>query len=158
MAILAANHFAERIVGAVVGADLPLRAQVLQAEVLHLVASRLGTAFARCQVIIRHADIVTGVAEGSAAQKIDWVVGVQGTAAGLVQGAVAGGLPGDCTRFFASSSEAAPFLADLVQPGDLLLVKGSRGVKMERIVEALRARFALAADDKEMPASIPGRA
>jgi hypothetical protein len=27
-------------------------------------------------------------------------------------------------------------------PGDLLLVKGSRGVKMERIVEALFTRYA----------------
>ena len=51
---------------------------------------------------------------------------------------------GDRARFFASSADAAAFLAELVQPGDLLLVKGSRGVKMERIVEALRARYALA--------------
>ncbi len=29
-----------------------------------------------------------------------------------------------------------------MEPGDLLLVKGSRGVKMERIVEALDSRFA----------------
>ncbi len=41
---------------------------------------------------------------------------------------------------------AAAFVCELVQPGDLLLVKGSRGVKMERIVEALRERYALAAD------------
>jgi hypothetical protein len=29
-----------------------------------------------------------------------------------------------------------------VQPDDLLLVKGSRSVKMERVVEALLGRFA----------------
>ena len=40
--------------------------------------------------------------------------------------------------FSPNSAEAAEFLAELMQPGDLLLVKGSRGVKMERIVEALR--------------------
>jgi UDP-N-acetylmuramoyl-tripeptide--D-alanyl-D-alanine ligase len=94
----------------------------------------------------------------AAAQKVDWVVGVQGSAVGLVQGAVEGGLPSDRARFFPSSSDAAPFLAELLRPGDLLLVKGSRGVKMERIVEALRARFALAGDGKEIPASTPGRA
>jgi hypothetical protein len=37
----------------------------------------------------------------------------------------------------------------------LLLIKGSRGVKMERIVEALRARFVLAGDGQETPAATP---
>src|SRR5262249_47688011 len=71
--------------------------------------------------------------------KIDWVIGVEGDAAGLVEGAVAAGVPRSQTKFFASSEEAAKFLADFVRPGDLLLVKGSRGVKMERIVDALLA-------------------
>ena len=91
----------------------------------------------------------------AATQKLDWVIGVQGAAAGLVQGAVDGGLPKERVRFFASSSEAAPLIADLLQPGDLLLVKGSRGVKMERIVDALRARFAPAGES--VPAGTPGR-
>ena len=34
------------------------------------------------------------------------------------------------------------FLADFVESGDVLLVKGSRGVKMERIVDALLSRYA----------------
>jgi UDP-N-acetylmuramyl pentapeptide synthase len=38
--------------------------------------------------------------------------------------------------------EAAQFLETLLVSGDLLLVKGSRGVKMEQIVEALIARNA----------------
>jgi UDP-N-acetylmuramoyl-tripeptide--D-alanyl-D-alanine ligase len=74
--------------------------------------------------------------------KIDWIVGVEGDAAQIVEGAVAGGLSKAQTKFFASSEQAAEFLSDLVAPGDLLLVKGSRGVKMERIVEALLARHA----------------
>src|ERR1700686_797402 len=69
--------------------------------------------------------------------KIDWVVGVEGDAAQIVEGAVAGGIPRSQTNVFASSEEAAKFLADFVAAGDLLLVKGSRGVKMERIVESL---------------------
>ena len=64
---------------------------------------------------------------------------VEGDAAQIVEGAVAAGLPGSQTRVFASSEEAAKFLADFVAPGDLLLVKGSRGVKMERIVESVLA-------------------
>jgi UDP-N-acetylmuramoyl-tripeptide--D-alanyl-D-alanine ligase len=93
----------------------------------------------------------------AASQKLDWVIGAQGAAAALVQGAVEGGLPEERARFFTSSSEAAPFVADLLQPGDLLLVKGSRGVKMERVVEALRARFALAGEGQTVPAGTPGR-
>ena len=82
--------------------------------------------------------------------KIDWVVGVEGDAAQIVEGAVAAGLPRSQTRVFASSEEAAKFLADFVAPGDLLLVKGSRGVKMERIVESLLSLHApeLAATEK----------
>jgi UDP-N-acetylmuramoyl-tripeptide--D-alanyl-D-alanine ligase len=71
--------------------------------------------------------------------KIDWVVGVEGDAAQIVEGAVTAGIPRSQTKVFASSEEAAKFLADFVAPGDLLLVKGSRGVKMERIVETLLA-------------------
>ena len=45
-------------------------------------------------------------------------------------------------KFFASSDEAAEFFSSFLARGDLLLVKGSRGVKMERVVEALLARHA----------------
>src|ERR1700676_461982 len=69
--------------------------------------------------------------------KIDWVIGVEGDAAQIVEGAVAGGVPRSQTKMFASSEEAAKFLAEFVAPGDLLLVKGSRGAKMERVVEGL---------------------
>jgi UDP-N-acetylmuramoyl-tripeptide--D-alanyl-D-alanine ligase len=73
--------------------------------------------------------------------KIDWIIGVAGDAAQIVEGAVTAGLPKAQTKFFASSEEAANFLPDFVTSGDLLLVKGSRGVKMERIVESLLARY-----------------
>ncbi len=81
--------------------------------------------------------------------KIDWVVGIEGDAAQIVEGAVAGGIPRAQTRVFASSEEAAKFLADFVAPGDLLLVKGSRGVRMERVVESLLAIHAPGLENAE---------
>ena len=92
----------------------------------------------------------------AAAQHLDCVVGVQGDAAELVKGSVEGGLPREDVHFFSSAADAAGFLLEFLQPGDLLLVKGSRGVRMERIVEALRARYAPVGDSKEAPASTPG--
>src|SRR6266403_1492023 len=72
--------------------------------------------------------------------KIDWVIGVAGDAAQIVESAVAAGLPRERAKFFATPQEAAEFLESFIVSGDLLLVKGSRGVKMEQIVESLIAR------------------
>lgn len=47
---------------------------------------------------------------------------------------------GLATRHFATSADAAPAVADEVGTGDLVLVKGSRGMKMECIAEAIRNR------------------
>ena len=74
--------------------------------------------------------------------KVDWVIGVEGDAQQIVEGAFSAGIPRAHTKFFASSEEAANFLQDFITAGDVLLVKGSRGVKMERIVESLIVRYA----------------
>jgi len=74
--------------------------------------------------------------------KVDWIVGVEGDAEQIVEGAVSAGFPRTHTKFFCSSEEASKFLEEIISPGDVLLVKGSRGVRMERIVEALLTRYA----------------
>jgi UDP-N-acetylmuramoyl-tripeptide--D-alanyl-D-alanine ligase len=76
------------------------------------------------------------------AGKIDWIIGVAGDAAQIIEGAVAAGLPRSQAKFFSSSEEAAKFLSEFVVAGDVVLVKGSRGVKMERIVDELMMRYA----------------
>jgi UDP-N-acetylmuramoyl-tripeptide--D-alanyl-D-alanine ligase len=82
-------------------------------------------------------------------RKLDWIVGVQGDAEDFVDGAIDAGHPAAHAKFFATSTDAAAFVADLAGQGDVLLVKGSRGVKMERIVEALDARFPRSSSESE---------
>ena len=92
-----------------------------------------------------------------AERKLDWVLAVRGHASELARGAVDAGLPAQRVRFFETSAEAAAFISGMVEPGDLLLVKGSRGVRMEQIVESLRERYALAGDPAPDPAATKGR-
>jgi len=89
---------------------------------------------------------------------IDWIFGVDGDAQELVQGAIDAGHPAGQTKFFDSSQAAAEFLRGFVAPGDLLLVKGSRGVGMEVIAAALKERFPLAEPAKEMTRVTEGKA
>jgi len=72
--------------------------------------------------------------------KLDWIFGVRGLAADFVRAAIEGGHPANRAQFFESSEEAGKFLEQFITRGDLLLVKGSRGVKMEKILEAIQAR------------------
>jgi UDP-N-acetylmuramoyl-tripeptide--D-alanyl-D-alanine ligase len=73
---------------------------------------------------------------------VDLVWGVRGLAAALVAGAKESGVTE--TRFFETSDEAARALVAEVRAGDLVLVKGSRGVASDKIVEAIRKQFPLA--------------
>jgi UDP-N-acetylmuramyl pentapeptide synthase len=73
---------------------------------------------------------------------IDFLAGVTGDACHIVEGAVAGGMRRERACFFDSKPVAADWLADLLQPGDWALLKASRAVGLETIVETLNARFA----------------
>jgi UDP-N-acetylmuramoyl-tripeptide--D-alanyl-D-alanine ligase len=70
---------------------------------------------------------------------VDVVWGVRGLASELVAGARDAGMA--AVKFFEPTEEAGAALLEEVRAGDLLLVKGSRGVHMERIIELLRKRY-----------------
>lgn len=80
-----------------------------------------------------------GVGRAAAVAGLDWLLAVQGDARFILEGAIGAGLPRDRCRFFSAASEAGAFCRSILQPGDLLLVKGSRAVHLEKAVEALKA-------------------
>ena len=77
----------------------------------------------------------------SASTRPDLVVAVGEGAQGLVEGAVKAGLKADRICHFTGACAAADFLTGQVRGGDLVLVKGSRGVRMDRIVGKLKEVF-----------------
>jgi UDP-N-acetylmuramoyl-tripeptide--D-alanyl-D-alanine ligase len=72
---------------------------------------------------------------------IEILWGVRGLAREMVRGALEAGMRE--TRFFESSDEAAAALASEVREGDIILVKGSRGVQTDKVVKMLCERFPL---------------
>jgi UDP-N-acetylmuramoyl-tripeptide--D-alanyl-D-alanine ligase len=88
--------------------------------------------------------------------KIDWIFGVQGNARELIQAAIQAGHPQERARFFEDSAEAAEVLAPFITRGDLVLLKGSRGVKMEKILEVIDSQHRKVAPKSH--ATMPGGA
>jgi UDP-N-acetylmuramoyl-tripeptide--D-alanyl-D-alanine ligase len=80
------------------------------------------------------------------AGRIDVLVGVGPLSHNLLEGAQAAGVSPADLHHFADSAQAAREAASLVQAGDAVLIKGSRGVRMEAVVEALRERFGTAGE------------
>lgn len=65
--------------------------------------------------------------------------GVRGLAEQLVAGAQEAGLKE--TRFFNNSDEAGAAIVEQLTEGDLVLIKGSRGVATDKVVRAIRQSF-----------------
>jgi UDP-N-acetylmuramoyl-tripeptide--D-alanyl-D-alanine ligase len=72
-----------------------------------------------------------------AEKKIDVLVGVRGLAQAMVQGARSAGAQAE---FVATPEEAGEWLAREARDGDVVLLKASRGVKLEKALETWKAR------------------
>ena len=77
---------------------------------------------------------------------INMLWGIRGLAREIILGAEEQGLT--TSRFFDSAAEAATALIAEVRKGDLILVKGSRGVATDKVVNALREHFPLMEEEK----------
>lgn len=71
--------------------------------------------------------------------RVDWIVAVQGDARFIAEGAMSAGLPPERAKFFSDAAKAAEYCGQLLEPGDVVLVKGSRAVHLEKVIELLRA-------------------
>jgi UDP-N-acetylmuramoyl-tripeptide--D-alanyl-D-alanine ligase len=72
---------------------------------------------------------------------IEGLWGVRGFGQEFVNGAISAGMAAASTRFFENSDQAAEALTKEILPGDLVLVKGSRGVRVDKIVSRLKEEF-----------------
>jgi UDP-N-acetylmuramoyl-tripeptide--D-alanyl-D-alanine ligase len=72
-----------------------------------------------------------------AEQGIDVLLGVRGAARFTVEEAVRAGLSDGAAYFFEDPAAAGDFLRGVLRPGDAVLFKGSRGVRVERALERI---------------------
>ena len=74
----------------------------------------------------------------AAEKKLDLVIGVRGLAKALAEAACGAGTQ---ARFVESAEEAGDLLAGELRPGDAVLFKASRGVKLERALDVLQKKL-----------------
>jgi UDP-N-acetylmuramoyl-tripeptide--D-alanyl-D-alanine ligase len=84
----------------------------------------------------------------------DFLITVGEAAKHIAQAAKEAGIEDNRTVSFASSAEAGKFLQEKIMPGDVVLIKGSQGIRMEKMVkeimnEPLQAETILCRQGKE---------
>jgi UDP-N-acetylmuramoyl-tripeptide--D-alanyl-D-alanine ligase len=73
-----------------------------------------------------------------AGRKLDFLLGVRGLAKAMVDAACEAGMT---AKFVATPEEAGEWLAHEARDGDVVLLKASRGVKLERALETWQRKF-----------------
>jgi UDP-N-acetylmuramyl pentapeptide synthase len=66
---------------------------------------------------------------------VDILITTGSRAKDMVRGAVEGGMPSERVLEIGTHAEIARSLKTLTRPGDAVLIKGSRGMKMEKVLE-----------------------
>jgi UDP-N-acetylmuramoyl-tripeptide--D-alanyl-D-alanine ligase len=74
----------------------------------------------------------------AAEKKIDVVIGVRGLAQALAEAACGAGTQ---AQFMETPEQAGEWLAHNLRPGDAVLLKASRGVKLEKVLEVLQEKI-----------------
>jgi len=80
------------------------------------------------------------VAGSQAASKLDFLLGVRGLAKAMVDAACEAGMRAE---FVATPEEAGEWLAHEARDGDVVLLKASRGVKLEKALETWQRKFGI---------------
>ena len=73
-----------------------------------------------------------------AAERVDWLFTYGALAGEIARGAVESGFPQERVFSATSHDELAASLIEILHSGDRVLVKGSRGMRMEKVIDALR--------------------
>ncbi|NLW28196.1 UDP-N-acetylmuramoyl-tripeptide--D-alanyl-D-alanine ligase [Acetivibrio saccincola] len=73
----------------------------------------------------------------AAEQGIDYIIAVGDNAKSICKGALSMGVDKERVLKFENNKETSKFLGSFIKEGDVILVKGSRGMKMEEIVNKL---------------------
>jgi UDP-N-acetylmuramoyl-tripeptide--D-alanyl-D-alanine ligase len=74
-----------------------------------------------------------------AGQKLDFLLGVRGLAQAMVEAASGAGMKAE---FVTTPEEAGDWLAREARDGDIVLLKASRGVKLEKALDSWKSKLA----------------
>jgi UDP-N-acetylmuramoyl-tripeptide--D-alanyl-D-alanine ligase len=83
----------------------------------------------------------SGRAAAASAVSLLFAIGAA-PARALADEAIAAGMPSDAVHYFEQSEAAAPHVAAEIRAGDLVLVKGSRGIRTDVVADRIAAEFA----------------
>lgn len=94
------------------------------------------------------------VGQAIAKNKIDKLIVVGERARDIARGALSAGMKEDNIFHFDATAEAGKFIQERIKSGDIILVKGSQGARMEKVVKEImaepwRAKELLVRQDKE---------